>query len=173
MLFRSVDIADTQAATFAFDGVDVVWQHRTWGSSPDPKYPWGATLYGDKGTLKLSVNGYDFIPNDGPPVHRDVTMELEQYPVDKAEKDLERHVAPAVRYHMLDFLSAIANRGKPVADIEQGYISTTACILANLSRKLGRSIAWDAENHTVVGDDEARALLKQPYRSPWVHPADA
>ncbi|OJW24693.1 MAG: oxidoreductase [Planctomycetales bacterium 71-10] len=168
-----VDIADTQAATFAFDGVDVVWQHRTWGSSPDPKYPWGATLYGDKGTLKLSVNGYDFIPNDGPPVHRDVTMELEQYPVDKAEKDLERHVAPAVRYHMLDFLSAIANRGKPVADIEQGYISTTACILANLSRKLGRSIAWDAENHTVVGDDEARALLKQPYRSPWVHPADA
>lgn len=167
------DISDTQVATFKFDGVDVVWQHRTWGSNPDPAYPWGATLYGDKGTLKLSVNGYDFIPNEGPPVHRDVTMELEQYPEDKTEKDLERHVAPAVRYHMLDFLSAIATRGKPVADIEQGYISTTACILANLSMRLGRSIAWDADNHTVTGDDEARALLKRPYRGPWVHPADA
>lgn len=167
------NISDTQVATFDFDGVDVVWQHRTWGSSPDPQYPWGATIYGDKGTLKLSINGYDFIPSEGPAVHRDVTMELEQYPVDKTEKDLERQVAPAVRYHMLDFLSAIANRGKPVADIEQGYISTTACILANLSQKLGRSIAWDAENHTVVGDDEARALLKQPYRGPWIHPADA
>ena len=65
------NISDTQTATFAFDGLDVVWQHRTWGSSPDPQYPWGATIYGDKGTLKLSVNGYDFIPHvrrqAGPP----------------------------------------------------------------------------------------------------------
>ena len=29
---------------------------------PDPKYPWGATFYGDKGTLKASVNSYDFTP---------------------------------------------------------------------------------------------------------------
>ena len=169
----SSNTTDTQVATFAFDGLDVVWQHRTWGPSPDPKYPWGGTLYGDKGTLKFSVNGYDFIPNNGPPVHRDVTMELEQYPVDKTEKDLERHVAPAVRYHMLDFLSAISKRSKPVADIEQGYISTTACILANMSQRLGRSLAWDAETHKIVGDDEANARLKRPYRSPWTHPASS
>ncbi|WP_165250035.1 Gfo/Idh/MocA family protein [Paludisphaera soli] len=168
----SSNTTDTQVATFEFDGLDVVWQHRTWGSSPDPKYPWGGTLYGDKGTLKFSINGYDFIPNEGPPVHRDVTMELDQYPVDKTEKDLERQVAPAVRYHMLDFLSAIANRSRPVADIEQGYLSTTACILANMSQKLGRSLAWDAENHQIVGDDEANALLKRPYRGPWTHPAE-
>ena len=36
-------------------------------------------------------------------------------------------------------------RGKPVADIEQGHISTASCILANLSMKLGRSLAWDPE----------------------------
>ena len=34
---------------------------------------------------------------------------------------------------MKDFLAAIASRGKPVADIEQGHISTASCILANLS----------------------------------------
>ena len=33
------------------------------GATPvDPKYPWGATFYGDKGTLKVSVNSYDFTP---------------------------------------------------------------------------------------------------------------
>ena len=32
-------------------------------------------------------------------------MELDKYPEDKTEKDLERHVAPAVRTHMLDFLN--------------------------------------------------------------------
>ena len=81
---------------------------------PDPKYPWGATLYGDKGTLKASVMSYDFMPQGGgEAVHKDVTYELEQYPEDKTEKDLEQHVAPAIRGHMKDFLAAIETRGKP------------------------------------------------------------
>ena len=61
---------------------------------------------------------------------------------------------------MKDFLAAIQTRGKPVADIEQGYISTAACILANLSMKLGRSLTWDAEKGRIVNDDEANKLLK-------------
>lgn len=97
-------------------------------------------------------------------------MELEQYPEDKTEKDLERHVAPAVRGHMLDWLAAIENRGRPVADIEQGHISSVSCILANLAMKLGRTLEWDPAIHRVVGDDEANAMLARPYREPWVHP---
>jgi predicted dehydrogenase len=165
------NIPDTQAATFDFGDLTMVWEHRTWGHPNDPQYPWGATLYGDKGTLKLSVNSYDFIPfGQGMPVHRDVVMELDKYPVDRTEKDLERHVAPAIRWHMQDFLRAIASRGKPVADIEQGYISTTTCILANLALRLGRTLTWDAEKNQVVGDEEANQLLRRPYRQPWVHP---
>src|SRR5437868_321222 len=56
------NISDTQEATFDFGDLQVVWQHRTWGDSPDAKYPWAATFYGDKGTLKAAVNGYDFYP---------------------------------------------------------------------------------------------------------------
>lgn len=165
------NISDTQTATFEFADLSVVWQHRTWGHPVDPKYPWGATLYGEKGTLKLSVNSWDFIPlNGGTPIHRDVTMELEEFPIDKTEKDLEQHVAPAVRRHMIDLLDAIARRGKPVADIEQGHISTTSCILANLSMELGRSLTWDAEAQQVVGDEEANRRLARPYRAPWIHP---
>jgi predicted dehydrogenase len=168
------NISDTQTATFDFDDLPVVWQHRTYGHAPDAKYPWGATFYGDKGTLKVSVMSYDFEPfGKGEPVHRDVTYELEQYPEDKDEKDLERHVAPAIRHHMLDFLAAIATRGRPVADIEQGHISSASCILANLSMQLGRSLTWDPQRHQVVGDDEANRLLRRPYRSPWVHPDPA
>ena len=116
--------------------------------------------------------GYDFMPSgkNGQPVHEDVTYELEQFPEDKTEKDLEKHVAPAIRGHMKDLLACIESREKPVADIEQGYISTTACILANLSMKLGRSLPWDHAKGAVVGDDEANRLLRRPYRAPWVHP---
>src|ERR1700683_3309758 len=101
------------------------------------------------------------------PVHKDVKYEFEQYPEDKTEKDLETHVAPAIRGHMLDLLKAIETRGKPVADIMQGHISTASCILANLSMKLGRSLTWDAKQQCVVADDEANKLLRREYRKPW------
>ncbi len=166
------NIPDTQNATFEFPELNVVWTHRTWGDSPDPAYPWGATLYGENGTLKMSVMSYDFIPRGGnaKAIHRDVRYELDEFPEDKTEKDLEQHVAPAIRAHMLDFLNAIQERSKPVADIEQGHISTAACILANMSLELGRSLTWDPAKHVVVGDDQATAMLRRPYRAPWVHP---
>ncbi|MCC6341441.1 MAG: Gfo/Idh/MocA family oxidoreductase [Bryobacterales bacterium] len=164
------NIADTQTAIFDFDKLKVVWQHRSWGHPPDPKYPWGATFYGEKGTLKASVMSYDFIPMKGEPVHKDVTYEFEQYPEDRTEKDLERHVAPAIRGHMRDFLAAIDARSRPVADIEQGYISASSCIMANLSMKLGRSLSWDPAANQIRNDKEANALLRRSYRGPWVHP---
>jgi predicted dehydrogenase len=165
------NITDTQSATFEYPDFDVVWQHRTYGAAPDPQYPWAATFYGDKGTLKVSVMSYDFIPQGGKAVHKDVTYELDKYPEDKTEKDLERHVAPALRAHWQDFLKAREDRSKPVSDIEQGHISSACCILANISQKLGRTITWDPEKHLAVGDEEVNKVLKRPYRKPWVHPA--
>ena len=165
------NIADTQTATFDFGDLDIVWQHRTWGDAPDPKYAWGATFYGEKGTLKAGLMGYDFVPHGGgESIHRDVKYELDEFPEDKTEKDLERQVAPAIRGHMKNFLQAIASRERPVADIEEGYISTTSCILANMAMQLGRTLTWDPKAGRVVGDDEANRLLTRPYRGPWVHP---
>jgi predicted dehydrogenase len=166
------NISDTQTATFDYGDLQLIWTHRTYGDAPDPKYSWAATLYGEKGTLKASVNSYDFIPKGGSeqPVHRECVYELEQYPEDKTEKDLEKHVAPAIRVHMKDFLAAIQKRSRPVSDIEQGYISTTACILANLSMQLGRSLAWDPARGQIVNDHVANKLLRRPYRAPWTHP---
>jgi predicted dehydrogenase len=164
------NIPDTQTATFEFDGINVVWQHRTWGSPPDPKYPWAGVFYGDKGTLKASVNGYDFIPVKGEPVHQDVIADNYTDEHEKTEPRFERHAAAANRAHQKNFLEAIASRGKPVADIEEGHISTASCILANLSLQLGRTLTWDAEKGRVAGDDEANRLLRRPYRDPWKHP---
>jgi hypothetical protein len=150
----------------------VVWEHRRFGAPPDPAYTWGANLYGDKGTLKAGVMGYDFTPvgRGAQTVHKDVKYELEEYPIDKTEPRLEKHVAPAIRGHMKNLLAAMKSREKPVSDIEEGYISSSCCILANLSLKLGRTLTWDAQKNRVVGDEEANTLLRRPYRKPWVHP---
>ncbi|MBZ2184743.1 MAG: Gfo/Idh/MocA family oxidoreductase [Bryobacter sp.] len=166
------NIPDTQEASFDFPNVKVVWTHRSWGAPPDPKYPWGATFYGDKATLKASVMSYDFLPlaKGAEAVHKDVTYEFDQFPEDRTEQDLERHVAPAIRGHMRDLLAAIDRRSQPVADIEQGHISTTACILANLSLKLGRTLSYDPVRRIIPNDPQATRLLRRPYRAPWVHP---
>ena len=108
------NIADTQSAIFEYDDLNCTWQHRTWGTPADPKYPWAFTLYGEKGTLKASTMSYDFIPQGkGEPIHKDVVYEKEKYPDDVNEKGIELNAAPATRLHMLNFLEAIATKGRP------------------------------------------------------------
>lgn len=165
------NISDTQTVTFDYDEMPVIWQHRAWGIAPDPDYPWGATIYGEKGTLKASVFSWDFIPQGrGEKIHRDVTYELDEYPEDQTEPGLEKHCAPALRGHMKNFLKAIDERGRPVSDIEEGYISSSCCILANLAMQTGRTLAWDPDKAQVTGDEEVNQMLARPYRSPWIHP---
>ncbi|MDQ3277860.1 MAG: Gfo/Idh/MocA family oxidoreductase, partial [Bacteroidota bacterium] len=165
------NISDTQVATFEYEGLNCVWQHRTWGRPSDPDYPWAFVLYGDKGTLKADVYKYDFIPQaKEPPVHKDVVYEKEKYPEDVKEPRIELHTAPATRLHMLNFLASIESGKRPVADIEEGHISTASCILANLSMQTGRPLQYDPKQHIVLADPEATQLLQRPYRSPWVHP---
>ena len=165
------NITDTQTATFDFGDIPVVWTHRAWGSAPDPEYPWAAFIYGDKGTLKADVHKYEFIPRGkGDKLQGKALYEYDKYPEDETEKGLERHVASAMRGHWKNFLEMIETRGRPVSDIEQGYITATACILANISCRLGRSLAWDPVKGRISGDEEANALLRRPYRKPWAHP---
>lgn len=169
------NITDTQTATFDFEDLDVVWTHRSWGSAPDPEFPWAGIIYGSKGTLKLSVQKYEFIPRSGgQKLTGNAVIELDQYPSDQSDADkwnMELHVASAIRGHMRDFLNAIDDRSKPVADIEQGHISSASCILANNALALGRTLEFDPLTNTVVGDEEATKMLRRPYREPYQHPA--
>ena len=165
-----VKVHDTQTALFDHGPVQVVWTQRNWGENPDPDYPWGATLYGSQGTLRLSVAKWDFKPKDGGQAeHGDFLDEREKYPEDVAHQETEPFAAPATRRHMLDFLAARANGTRPVADIAEGHLSSAVCILANLSMRLGRSLSIDDAGN-VVDDDEANRLLAREYRAPWKHP---
>ncbi|MBC7893040.1 MAG: gfo/Idh/MocA family oxidoreductase, partial [Sphingobacteriaceae bacterium] len=129
-------------------------------------------LYGEKGTLSASTMAYDFVAEgkDGQKIHKDVVYEREKYPEDLTEERIELNAAPATRLHMLDFLAAIDKKSRPVADIEEGHISTASCILANLSMKTGRPLVYDPVKREVVGDREATTLLQRAYRQPWEHP---
>jgi predicted dehydrogenase len=165
------NIADTQTAIFEYDELNCIWQHRTWGNPADPEYPWAFIIYGDKGTLKGSTMKYEFIPTGkGDRIVKDVVYEKEKFPEDLTESRIELNAAPATRRHMLNLLSAIKNDHLPVADIEEGHISTASCILANLSMQLNRPLIYDSQKKICVNDPEATSLLRRPYRKPWQHP---
>ena len=173
-----VNVHDTQTALFDYGDVQLVWTQRNWGQNPEPDYPWGVTYYGDKGTLKLSVWSYDYIPKgkDGSPVKVKAVEEREKYPEDVQHKETELFAAPGNRANLLNFVQCRKSepiegrKGLLAADIEEGHISTACCILANLSMELGRGLRWDPEAGKVIGDDEANRRLARAYRSPWTHP---
>jgi predicted dehydrogenase len=166
------NISDTQSAVFEYEHFNCNWQHRTWGAPPDLDYPWALFIYGEKGTLKASTMRADFIPMDkkAKPIHFECLYEREKYPEDVTEKDNELNAAPATRLHMRDFLAAIEKRSRPVADIEEGHISTASCILANIAMETGRPVVYDPQKRLVVDDREATRLLRREYRKPWKHP---
>lgn len=168
----NANVPDTQTASFTFPDLTITWQHRTWGAPPDPRYPWGLVLYGEKGTLRASVQRYEFTPlgKDTPELAAEALLEKEKYPEDAGEKRIELHAAPATRRHFQDLLRRMSGGGLPVADILEGHISSTACVLANLSLETGRALSYDPVKQIIPGDDAATALLRRPYRDPWKHP---
>jgi predicted dehydrogenase len=161
------NISDTQTVTYDYGDQTVIWEHRTWGRFEQPGVGWGVNFYGERGTLQVTLEGWEFLPNgNGKPVRREAER-------DKADDPLYERavVAPAGRAHWRNFLECVRNRNRPVADIEEGHVSTALCLLGNVAQRVGRSVAWDADKERCVGDDEANRLLRREYRKPWVYPA--
>lgn len=167
-------VPDTQTAIFSYPDFDCVWNHRTWGTPADPEFPWAFKIFGEKGTLAGDVKKWVFTPvdQDQPTRRGDVVYEREAYPEDLTEDRIELHTAPATRRQQLDLLSAIETGSRPVADIEEGYISSASCILANLALDLGRPLSYDPLKREVKDDPAANRLLSRAYREGWEHPAN-
>jgi len=71
------------------------------------------------------------------------------------------------RRHVRNFLDCVKSRQLPISDLESAHRVSTTCHLANLSLRLGRSLAWDAKSEAITGDDEGAKMLERPYRAPW------
>ncbi|BET68855.1 Gfo/Idh/MocA family oxidoreductase [Opitutales bacterium ASA1] len=171
---------DTMRSVLRYPDLDVSWEHRMWGVSPIPRRhwsdQWGARFIGEKGTLNVTMFEYVFTPTgDGARegVHMlSKTGDLENVDFGAANgayrETEDRHVQ--------DFMQAREERGahrRPIADVEQGHISSACCILSNLSLELGRPLVYDPKSRAVPGDPEATRRLARPYRAPWTHPDPA
>ncbi len=69
--------------------------------------------------------------------------------------------------HKRNFLDCIRSRRRPVAPVEIGHRSGSACILGYIAMELGRELQWDPRAERFINDEQANRMLKRPNRSPW------
>ncbi len=113
--------------------------------------PSGVTFIGEKGKIHVRRGA---VTSDSPDI---LKTEL---PSDA----LRLETSPG---HHQNWEACIKSRAKPICDVEIGHRSATVCHLGNISIRLGRKIQWNPEQETMVGDEDAAAMVSRPYRAPW------
>lgn len=113
--------------------------------------PWGGAVFRcEKGNLEINRNNLKANPQD--------------LIVDAPEPDPPEGPTWIARPHIENFFDCMANRKRPVADVEIGHRSITVCHLANITRELGRKLQWSPEKEQFVNDDQANQLVSRPRR---------
>ena len=151
---------DHQVAVYEFEKFTVTWENRQFGGNGAEKHRLGAYFYGTKGMLHVGWrDGWTFYPGSSRTQGHHENAQLQ-------EPDGHN-----IKLLWADFMQAIDENRRPVADIEPAHRSSVMAMLGMVSYRLGRSIAWDGASEQIVGDPEASALLSRPYRGPWKYPA--
>ncbi len=69
--------------------------------------------------------------------------------------------------HQRNFLDCVKSRRKTVSPIDVAVRSDTIAHLGNICTRLNRTIRWDPTAEEIIGDQEARRMLRRPMREPW------
>jgi predicted dehydrogenase len=157
---QTSDAPDHMAAIYEFENFTCTWEHRHFAENNTEKHRIGAYFYGTKGILHIGWrDGWTFYPTRerDKPIHEDAQLQ---------EPDGHN-----LRLLWADFLEAIEKKHLAVARIDLAHRASILPLLGMVSWRLGRSIQWDGEKETVLGDEKAIALLSREYRSPWKYPA--
>jgi predicted dehydrogenase len=114
----------------------------------------GAVFVCEKGKLEINRNKFTSNP---PEIAEELRKKVD---VEEEERKWSDQLALwQARWHMQNWLDCIRSRSVPVADVEIGHRSITACHLANIPRAVGRELRWDPAKERFLHDDEANALL--------------
>lgn len=139
---------DTQLATFHFGDRAVTWEHRTWHRRGFEDQSWGATFYGDQGSLIIGSDEYTLFDMEG--------KQIDQASINRGEVE-----------HQQNFLDCIRSGDRPNCDIEEGAQSALLCHLGNIAYRTGRTVNCDPANGHIVGDNEQAKLWSREYREGW------
>ncbi len=70
-------------------------------------------------------------------------------------------------FHKGDFYECVKSRAEPIAPVEVGHRSCSACLLGDIAMRSGRKLRWDPAQEQFLDDDTANRMLSRPMRAPW------
>jgi len=170
------DTPDTQDALFEYPGFTAEYAFREASAGRRAGGP--LEFFGTKGSLVITRAGFEVVPDmktspanaipvfQGHPAGGPVRDKEVPQPWIDAKKE-PGSSAEQFDLHVRNFLDCVKSRERPIADVEEGHHSTTACHLANISMRVGRKVHWDWQKEEIISDPEASAMLERPYRQPW------
>jgi predicted dehydrogenase len=132
------------------------------------EYPNGVKFIGSEGWIFVARS--DSVVTSSDPVSGIISLQA----LDASDQDILRseigkneiHLQHAEEQHR-DWLDSIKSRIQPVAPVETGHRSCSACLVSHIAMKLGRRLYWDPDNERFKNDDEANAMLSRPQREPY------
>ena len=86
----------------------------------------------------------------------------------RADASQHKIKLPVSDDHHGNWLEAVKSRKQPIAPIEVGHRSCSACLLHHMAMKVDRKLYWNPEKERFVNDPEADKLLSRAHRKPWV-----
>ena len=119
----------------------------------------GAVFIGEKGKLEINRNKITSNPHE---IAAGLMSRLDSAAEEKKWSD--QTALWQARWHLQNWLDCVRSRAKPVADVEIGHRSISACHLVNITRELHRKLAWDPAKEEFAGDEEANRKLDRPRR---------
>ncbi len=81
-----------------------------------------------------------------------------------AGNEIKLYHSPEMHKNWLD---CIRSRKEPVAPVEVGHRSCSACLLSQIAMKLPRKLYWNPKKEKFINDPEANAMLSRPQRGPY------
>lgn len=130
------------------------------------KYPNGVRFIGEDGWIWVTRGLYR--AGDPPEGQRSRALDAHDPRILREgikPNEIHLHASPQNDHH-LDWLESIKSRKPPVAGVEAGHRSCTACLVAHAAMRLGRTVRWDPKTER-FGDEEANALLSRKQRAPY------
>ena len=172
------EIPDTLEALWTYPGGTLVTfsQFNTTAAPADLRHS-TMEVRGTKGTLYLTWNGFEIVPENLTdkvfpalsPLDRSLSRDYEsgRKPVIQPRK-FEGEDPTAL--HARDFLDCVRSRQKCNCDIETGHRSTSTTLIANIAHQTKSYLEWDAKAERFTNNPAANKHLSYEYRAPYKLP---
>ena len=155
------EFPDNMQTTFTFaNDKFITWTGHSRGLIKPEQPGRGATIYGSKGTIELSREGYKLYRLDGKPVRFEFEQGVSATIDTMGGGDLDA-------MHIANFFNAIRTDESLNAPIADAGLSTLLCHLGNLAHDAGETLKCDQTTGEILNNKKAMESWAREYEPGW------